>query len=79
MCDISLHINFTFFSGQLVTIKTPLPPYHPRGVLGPDEANGLKSEALQEILELAARPRDGFGYRLLPIEALLDIEKSMER
>lgn len=38
------------------------------GVLGPDEANGLKSEALQEILELAARPRDGFGYRLLPIE-----------
>lgn len=38
------------------------------GVLRPDEANGLKSEALQEILELAARPRDGFGYRLLPIE-----------
>ena len=47
-----------------------------RGVLGPDEANRLRSEALQEILQLAARPRDGFGYRLLPIEALLDIEKT---
>lgn len=37
------------------------------GVLRPDEANS-QSGSLEDILHLAARPRDGFGYRLLPIE-----------
>lgn len=37
------------------------------GVLRPDEANSQLG-SLEDILHLAARPRDGFGYRLLPIE-----------
>lgn len=41
------------------------------GVFRPDEANAMKRASLQEVLELAAKPTATFGYRLLPLQAML--------